>query len=82
MREKEKSQKKVTDYMGLFASNGFGNLQSFASRKKWLEDPANAEYVKHLSFNSKTYKGTAKQNKELLDILQAQKLYLIDEENS
>lgn len=72
---KERSNKQPTNYLGLFASNGFKNLQSFAARKNWLLDPKNAEYVRTLGFDAKSYKGTAQQNLKLLSALQVQQLY-------
>ena len=59
---------------GYFADNGFANLQSFAARKAWLQDQANADYVKALGFDVNSYKGTAAQNKALLGMLQSKQM--------
>ena len=59
---------------GLFESNGFANMQSFAARKNWLLDPKNADYVKVLGFNASNYRGSEQQNRGLLSMLEAQKV--------
>ena len=58
---------------GYFADNGFANLQSFAARKNWIAEAKNAEYLKRNGFDVENYRGTAQQNRDLLNLLNQQK---------
>lgn len=64
------NQPSVNTYKGLFADTNLSD-KSFAGRKAWLNDAANADYLAqaNLGFDASNYTGTAEQNKALLNAI-------------